>query len=376
MSSVDTVARVHQTLFGAVGRAKREHRLTDLLALTLEAHLGFANMLLHESGLPEAADVEVESEVRTQRGRPVDLELIALDGHGGRVARLWSENKTGARYQPDQLADYATDLPTSPSARQLITIVDHPNEVPDDPDSPEKARWEAFTWRDIAVMAWEAGRTAALKEEDRPVWRQAAMRRDAPASQRILVELLSYLEEEHGVVLDPLGYEHVAAFAYAADTAGILDELVRRASELMHLERSKSVAWSNDGDALWQLFDATGTWAAGLGGYPELQAADDDRWSSDRVGEPAFGVGYSMPHTLRDQLLSTDLRPWRDALEGDQFAIADDSGHIRIWRTKYLVELIPKGVTHESQAKELARWADDALAALPRHDPSAMLASR
>jgi hypothetical protein len=37
-----------------VQRAAHEHRLTDLFALTLEAHLLFANRLLGAAGLPDA----------------------------------------------------------------------------------------------------------------------------------------------------------------------------------------------------------------------------------------------------------------------------------------------------------------------------------
>lgn len=365
------MARLSLSLIGAVQRAAREHQLTDLLALTLEAHPPFANRLLAASGLPQAEEVETDTEVRTRRGRPVDLEVIALDGRGVRVARLWSENKTGARYQPEQLPDYATDLPETPAARQLITIVDERSKVPVDDTSPETPRWLSFTWRDVAMMAWEAGRSAAALK-DRPVWREAAMKRSAPASERILVELLTYLEEEHGVVLEPLGHVHVAAFANSVQTGTILEELVRRAGELMHSDADGETDWSDDGAAVWQAFSPSGTWAEALEGYPELQAADTDRWSADRLGEPAFGVGYTLPGELRDRLLSNELRDWRDIVEAEGFSVADD-GFMRVWKTKYLAELIPKGATHEAQARALATWADGALKALARHDPGVPL---
>jgi hypothetical protein len=366
------MARAALSLLGAVRRAVREHRLTDLFAFTLEAHPAFANRLLTATGLPEAEEVETDVEVRTRRGRPVDLEVIALDAHGGRIARLWSENKTGADYQPDQLPDYASDLPDTPSARQLITIVNDLAEVPEDADSPDSPRWRAFTWRDIAVMAWEAGR-AAVPLERRPEWREEAMKRSAPLSERILAELLNYLEEEHGVVLEPLGHAHVAAFAYAVETGTIIEELLKRAGELMHADADGEPDWSEDGDAAYQLFAAEATWAEALEGYPELQAADTDRWSADRLGEPAFGVGYTLPGALRDKLLSSDARQWRDAVEAEGFSVADDNGLMRVWKTKYLAELIPKGATHEVQARELAQWGDEALRVLAQHDPDVTL---
>jgi hypothetical protein len=168
-----------ESFFDAVRRAKREHRLTDLLALVLEAHIGFACKLLAASGLPAAQQVRTRTEVPTQRGRPVDMEVLAYNARGAVIARLWSENKAGARYQPEQLPDYADDLAMQPSARQLITIVDALSEVPFDEQSPDAPRWEGFTWRDIAVMAWEAGREAT-ELADRPTWRRR------PGGRRLL----------------------------------------------------------------------------------------------------------------------------------------------------------------------------------------------
>jgi hypothetical protein len=357
-----------------VRRAKREHRLTDLFALVAEAHSGFANRLFDAAGLSKVAVVRAQIEVPTRRGRSVDLELLGLDGRGTAVARLWSENKTGAAYQPNQLPDYAEDLPLVPAQRQLITVVDDPSEVPVDDLQPQAPRWRGFTWREVAVMAWEAGRAAA-DPPDRPVWRQAALRPTAPASERMLVELLSYLEEEHGVVLDPLGHENVAAFAHFVETGQVIEEVVKRASEFAAVDVDDAFAWSEDLDSLWQCFVSDGTWAAGIEGYPELQAADTDRWSRNRIGEPAFGVGYTLPGRLAQQLLSTDSRTWRDAVEAAGFSVFadDDDDFVRVWRTKYLAELIPAGVTLDMQAHELARWVDDSLSVLAQHDPGVTL---
>jgi hypothetical protein len=364
------MARSPRSLVSAVQRAAREHRLTDLFALALEAHPGFANQLLGHSGLPPVEYVETEAEVRTRHGRPVDLEVVGFDAQGGRLCRLWSENKAGARYQPDQLNDYASDLPAVPERRQLITVVDDLLEVPEDHLSPGAPRWRAFTWRDVAVMAWQAGRAAA-PPETRPQWRDAAMDRSAPASERILAELLTYLEEEHGVVFEPMGHVHVAAFAYAAETGEILEAMLTRAAELIDADAVKDVIWSGDGDKLWQLFQSEGTWAAPAGGYPELQASSVDPWSRDRIGEPAFGAGYTLPaKKLRDWLFSGEMRGWRDAIEAQGFSVADDDGWLRVWRTKYFAELIPVGVTHEAQARALADFADSALSFLAQHPPA------
>lgn len=235
------MARAPQSLFEAVRRVKGEDRLTDLLALVLETHLGFANKLLHAAGLPPAEEIQAVPQMPTASGRCVDLEVLARS-RGSVVARLWSENKVGARYQREQLPDYARDLAAFPKPHQLITVVDKPSEVPVDELYPAVPRWRGFTWRDIALMAWEAGDEVSPDEERLP-WDEVALRPESPARQRLLFELLTYLEEEHGVVLDPLGHAHVAALAYIADTGDILEELLRRVGEFAHVDTDADIKW-------------------------------------------------------------------------------------------------------------------------------------
>jgi hypothetical protein len=369
------MARAPQTLLAAVRRAKREHNLTDLLALSLEAHISFANRLLLAAKLPSAGEVAVHTEVLTRRGRPVDLQVLGRDERGVELARLWSENKVRGRYQPNQLPDYAEDLPARPARRQLITIVDDLSEVPVDEQSPGDPRWHGFTWRQIAVMGWEAGRESA-PEADRPVWRHAASQPTAPSSQRILLELLNLLEEEHGVVLKPIGHEHVTAFIHLSETRQTLEELVKSAARMAELDLSDDFYWDDqDGAGVWQGFSTAGTWAEPLEGTIDLEVSSTDHWTSRRIGEPALGVGYSLPGALASALLSADKHAWRSALEAEGFSVraSDDDSWVLVRRTKYLAELIPAAVTLDLQAQLVADWADDALAVLARHDPGVTL---
>jgi hypothetical protein len=355
--------------------------LTDLVAMVLEEHLGFANRLLQAAGLPPAKEVRATAQVTTRHGRHPDLEVVGLDRRGVPVCRLWSENKTGAEYQPDQLSDYAEDIPdqlsdyaedipAQPEQRQLITIVDDLSEVPRDDLSPENPRWLGFTWQQVAVMAWKAGRVESLPS-DRADWRAAARKPQAPAAQRILLELLSYLEEEHNVVLNPLSHEHIAAFVYMAETGELLQAMVDETAQRVRLDLGDLADWSDEGDRLWQSFDPTGTWADRLGGWPDIEASALDDWAGERIGQPAVGAGYTFPGEVAEVLLSRQTSSWRDRVEALGFAVraSEDGNNVYVRRTKYLAELIPAGVTLDAQTRVLAEWVNEALDVLAELDP-------
>lgn len=126
---------------------------------------------------------------------------------------------------------------------------------------------------------------------------------------------------------------------------------------------------AKDSYKLWQTFDADMTWAEPLGGAPKLYAAEDDEWSDSRIGEPALGTGFSLPEANADELLSEAMRTWRDVVQAQGFSVSVEDGFVRVWRTKYLAELIPAGVTLDMQAHQVARWVDETLAILAQHDP-------
>jgi hypothetical protein len=318
-----------------------EDRLTDLLALALESHVHFANRLLETAGLPAADEIEVVTQVPTAEGRRVDLQILGYSA-AGKVTRLWSENKDGARYQREQLPSYATALARFPERRRLITVVASKAEAPQDEVTP--ARWECLTWREIAHMALQAGRDSAGRPGSAD-WRTDAARPQAPASERILLEFVRYLEEEHGVVLRPLGHENVAAMAHIADTVASIRELLNQLS-------------------------AAGTWGARLGGSFAMEAGTSDSWALNPVVESALGAGYSFYPGAKhaDILLSEELESWRADLAYSGFGFSTRGAWVRVWRTKYLAELIPAGRTLDLQAQALAVWIDDTATTLAAND--------
>jgi hypothetical protein len=354
------VPRSKPLLLRAARTHKREDRLTELLAVVLAGHQVFAHRFLHAAGLHARGDVEVSTQVRTARGKFVDLQLVSLDLDGRVLGRLWSEHKTGSGYSPGQLPGYADDLDGIGGARRLITIVDSLDEAPVSP------HWERFTWRQIALLAWKAGREAGGGLR----WREAALGPDGPAQQRLLVELLSYLEEEHDTVLDPVTHVHVAAFAKSSETHDILFTVLERAADMSAHDPDEGVGYPKDYfNQYWQAFKSDGTWAQPLEGYLELTVSESDEWTYDRAGEPAFGAGFTLPGDLQDQLRSAACAPWRGPLEAQGATIAEWDGYVRVYRTLYLAELIGKGPTIDAQAQALAKWVDESFAIVTAHDP-------
>jgi hypothetical protein len=352
------VPRSTSLLLRAARTHKREDRLTELLAVVLAGHRDFAHRLLRAAGLRGRGEVDVSTQVRTARGKFVDMQLLSLDHDGTVVGRLWSEHKTGSAYSPGQLPGYAEDLDRMNGPRQLITVVDRLDEAPPSPD------WERFTWRQIAVLAWEAGREAAG-----PNWREAALAPDGPARQWLLLELLSYLEEEHKTVVDPLTHVHVAAFANTSQTHEILFALLEIVGELSAHDPDGVDYPADYLNHYWQPFKADGTWAQPLDGNFELTLLETDEWTYNRAGEPAFGAGFTLPGDLKDTLRSTAQQPWREELEAEGFTIGGWDDWLHVYRTMYLAELIAKGPTIDAQAQALAWWTDESFAIVAGHDP-------
>lgn len=347
------------SLLHAARTLKREDRLTELLAVVLRGHRGFAHLLLRAAGLPALGEVEVRTQLRTARGKFIDLQLVCLDSGGTVVSRLWSEHKTGSSYGRGQMEGYADDLDGFDGPAQLITVVDGLDEAPESP------RWQSFTWRDIAMLAWHAGHDA-----DGPTWRQAALSPDGPARQLLLLELLSYLEEQHGAVVSPVTDVHVVTLAQTGETFDTLSTLLELAADLSENEPDGDFGCDEDLSLYLQGFEAEGTWADPLDGYLELSLSGSDEWTREQTGEPAFGAGFNLPGDLEESLRSAARQPWRESLETQGVTVAELDGEILLYRTLYLADLVAEGPTLDAQAQALATWADESFAILAAHDPS------
>jgi hypothetical protein len=336
---------------------KREDRLTELLAVVLDGHLDFAHGLLKLAGLPALGDVEVLTQHRTARGKFVDMRIRSLDSHGNAAGLLWSEHKTGSPYSSGQMEGYANDLGLSDD-RKLITIVDGPKPPPD------KKPWQTFTWRDIAVLASQTGRDLGGQN-----WREEALSPHGPAQQRLLLELLSYLEEIHGTVVDPMTQADVDAFATTSKTHKVLFALLDCAAHLPRYEQAPKFGIAPDRSHYWLTFKSDGIWAEPRGGWLELTVAESDGWTGDKAHEPVCGAGFALPPIVEEELRSDACQSWCEEMNERGFIIRRWGNRLRVYRTKRLAELTATGPTIDLQAQELADWADETFAILRDHNP-------
>lgn len=341
----------------------REDRLTELLAATLAVHDRFAGKILGLAGLPAGISFEVSTQIRLPSGRRPDMQVLAVGPGGEVLSRLWSEHKTGSTYSANQLEDYAEALDRFPSPKKLLAVSGRLD------DTPRDDRWCRATWGQVARLAAEAGaeheRSAGLG------WRASARLPQASASQMLLDELLSYLEEEHGAVVDPISHLDVIAFARSNRASEAISDVMGRSAELCNLDPQGDPGWyKDDWGTLWLHFSAPSAWAAAHGGWPELYASEADDWAYPRVGEPALGFGFTLPKALYDELSQSPTRAWREAIQAAGFTVWVDDSHTRVYRTMYLSELMAKGATADAQATAVAEWIDESFAALASHDPN------
>lgn len=341
---------ISRTLIEAARFQKREDRLTEILAVVLSTFEPAAIELLRRAGL-EATTVEVTTQAATRLGKRVDMQIVGLDSEGRRCARLWSEHKTGADYMEDQLQGYARELDGLGGPSRLITIAERGTPPWVDP------RWSWLTWDELATCLERVGH----EYTDERRWRRSAALPGADAGIRMLNELLLYLEEEHEVVLEPLSPLDIVAFGGANAAGERLVAMLERAAEESHLKPSRSPDWrKDDWGLIWQMFEAGG-WSEALGGYPELLVSESDFWLEDLLGAPAFGAGLTIQSRVRDRLLEADDGGWARKAEELGFCIFEAEGVTRVYRTRYLTDLVSAGASIDEQARDLGVWSTEAI---------------
>jgi hypothetical protein len=371
-----TVARAREELLDAAqsNTNSRENRLTEVFATVLEYHDGLARALFKGARV-DLPDGNLRFEVFTQRavapGARVDMVLLAY--RGPRLgAQLWFEHKVGGgAFRDLQLEDYRDALAAERAPGRLVGIV---AEI--ESDTSTGADWSLLTWQEVAELANHIGREWGKSNGVDRDWRTSALEPTAPARERLLHELIWYLEEENGAVVNPLDADNLQAFVHAEETTQGFITMLERAGEHMrpHFEPDQDgLDGDPGGGRYWQLFEVPeGSWLrriadAQFEAYPELMASPDDRWWAESRGEPAFAAGYTLDGRLYERLAADGGGVHRVQEAGVDLAIYDDL--VRLFCTKPVKELLNEGQTLDEQAHVLAQFAKRSLTIAADLDP-------
>lgn len=346
-----------------------EDRLTEVFATVVAANPELAEWLAKRAGTPPPAtyeSVEVDTQVWTGRGADhVDMQVQFWAA--GRVAlRVWSEHKTVTPFERTQATRYADAAERGPKTG-LLGITAPRGAGPDDP------RWEREDWQ--AVLDAAVGK---LREKHGRAWRSAGAARDAPAAERLLYELVSYLEvrsEFRVMVPDPLQSLDVIAYQRVKSARALVKELF----SAVHDEITLDVAYGPDRNSKmeyrWMRFSGASPLQPDTErAWPDLIVSVNDDWrpANQRTGEPAFGVGHTFQKRARQALPPELQDPSPELLEalGPLATLGEFDGHGRLYFTKYLAELVAFGPSLQDQARAVARWAEERLDQLDRLLPS------
>ncbi|MGH2861469.1 MAG: hypothetical protein ACRDLT_08170 [Solirubrobacteraceae bacterium] len=371
-------------------RTSKENRRTELYAAVLDEHDGFAGEVLKHVGLPTADRYEASTQEFRQDGF-VDLILIGFDSRGVRRTVLYGEHKEPAgKWQPGQPKKYlphlAAEQPPS-AARRLVAVVDSAADVHGRVRHRAGGSMSAVeraaqlqtrkrepnlvytTWQAIGGCAEQAGQKAYLVdhpgETDGLRWREYAALPTAPARERLLLELIWYLEDKGYAVTTPLTKEQVAIYHQAIALDETLLQLIKTAADFLTEADAPTIARLklkphggadvDDG----QRFDTSrDTWLDAWGGELWLSIQPDTRTSRTREAglriwveayfdEKGLGQRLANRKGFIDQIGERKLRfePYDDEL-----SINDSIPVTQLFKYK----------TIEEQARVISDWATGA----------------
>ena len=385
----------------------RENRLTEIYAVALEAHSHFADRVFQLAGLDRAPHYEAftQETLRDGAGR-LDLRVYGVTSRelGKRtvLAILYGEHKEPhGELGPDQPEKYLPELRRERryhgAVCRLLLILGAPEDA--DGGIPGHARLQSrhavsraeterqrtkpardglvttTTWHEIATCAELSGRDAfAASHPDNPdprAWRDDAAEPNAVASQRVLLELVTYFETEGYAVTNGLTAEQIERAAGALEIENTLGALLDATTVLIlahkfgrhHLEKKRGAR-----EARGQEFKAPyGSWVKRCEGTLWI-GYEVEGGSLQAPGEAhiEFDVGVWLPKA------ATQVIGSRKAFKSQISRFDSDlSADGAIWTATPLAQLITTGPsdTLESQAKHIAAWAAPKLQDLLRLKP-------
>jgi hypothetical protein len=393
------VPRAESSLLEALDRypsfGQDENRLTELFAAILGHDRELVAWLAHKAwGASEEtarawADggYRVSTQTMISGTERPDLRVMFLghdrpDGNG----RLFCEHKLTATQTIGQLAGYP-GLRTSDRVMAIRSAV----------GPPVSGFAVALTWNDVAARAdllarhHESARSGAGRR-----WESRLSSADVDALQWRRYELIKYLRRKDPSVAkaEPFSTLDVSMYARARATLFRARDLWRLVVDSTHLNdlisdepgtdrqsyapddppREAKEAKDSWGKVLRESWPAVASHQTTY--WAELLLSPYDDWVPEPTGEPAFGVGYSFD--LIDGAWPTSLSPgstWALDMAKDGITVnASDYGTIgRCFKTLYLGEIAPRGLSLVEQADWIALWARDSMTSIDGHEPDKLV---
>lgn len=353
------VPKARESILDAASSHGIEDRLTEVFASVLAIHSELASAFFAVVGLPDGDRFRVRTQEQVAPGSRPDMLVEALSRNGAVVSRVWSEHKLQAGFQDMQRERYAEVLSTVEGPGKLVLI------VRDAPTAREHGDWRGFTWQEIGELIDRVGRDWGGSN-----WRRLSLEPGAPAKQRLLTELIWYLEDKELAVVNSLNADNLLAYKLTTETAHALQALLERAAQ-----NAAPLIPDGGGDehyaTFWEQFEIpSGSWLERFTDAQvsiELLASDRDYWSPERRDEPAFGAGFSFEAALHPSLSAH--ADWVARLDAAGFSCELWAHWVRVYKTMPMSDLLDAGTSLESQAESLGDWTRSAITDLNALDP-------
>jgi hypothetical protein len=350
-------------------RGDQEDRLTEVLAAAMHENADFCGRLLKRWGLnvtPDRYEIATQQTFLVEEGRVrIDLVVRAFDAENEQRAIVFLESKynpqrsLGARwFDPDQSAKELAALSAldGSAEKRLVAIVSdcdlhHPTRlIPGEYDK----RVGRLGWREVGDLADEAGGPSD--------WKVAARAHEAPASQRVLLEFVSYLK---GDAMGALNDDDLLAITGAERAQKRIDALLERAAEGLRWDETLGDDWQTGGGAAITYVAGEAPADTWLHDREEglLYALIADRsWDDEApTGEPRIYAGWGFS-AKREEREATAASPWADGVRAlGVEPIFDDDGIYGL-ASRPLSQMVDGGTaTLSGQVNWLVAWVQGAL---------------
>ena len=373
-------------------RNSNENRLTELYATVLDQHDGFAASVLAHVELPVAEELAAFTREGLGDDGQIDLVLRARDAAGKPVAILYAEHKEPhGSWQDGQPGKYLRALRREMrggAQGRLLVVVGAKRDLrgrarkrarmrsaEEDVAAAAELREETgseqivfTTWHELGGWADDVGR-AELGND----WLERAFAPDALARQRLLAELVSYLEEAGYTMTKPLSAEQLALFSEAETLYTTLNQLIVGAIELLEDKRiagyeirKPARASSADDDLSQRIVPPSGSWVERWDGVIYMNFQPADPGGDPPSSAPEFAITVELG---RNEARALDRRTaLRQQVQAASLRLDIDDDAAYCWTSMPADKLMGMQTLSE-QTTELASWARESIEKLLKLKP-------